>query len=103
MKSLLRTSLFPLAGGVLVDAALCLPAAHAQVLYGSVIGDVTDASGGAVPNAKVTLTGSLTGLSREAVTDGAGRYSFVNVLPGRYTLKVAASGFRAFAESDFDV
>ena len=102
MKKIAR-SLFPLAVAVLMNATLCVPAAHAQVLYGSVIGDVTDSSGGAVPNAKVTLTSSQTGLSREAVTDGAGRYSFVNVLPGKYTLKVAASGFRAFAETDFDV
>jgi len=74
--------------------------ASAQVLYGSVIGTVTDPSGAIIPNAKVSITSKDTGQSREDTADESGRYSFVNVLPGNYTLKVQATGFRAFAAND---
>lgn len=77
--------------------------AAAQVLYGSVVGVVTDQSDSAVPGAKTTLTSKETGQSREAVTDESGRYSFVNVLPGRYDIKVVVSGFKAHTASDFEV
>lgn len=77
--------------------------AAAQVLYGSVVGTVTDPTDAAVPNATVTLTSKDTGNNRTATTDAAGRYSFVNVLPGRYDIKVTSTGFRTFTQSDLDV
>ncbi len=77
--------------------------ASAQVLYGSVVGTVTDQSDAVVPNASVTLTSKDTGLSKDAISDDGGRYSFVNVLPGRYDLKVSAKGFRAFTATDVAV
>jgi len=67
--------------------------AAAQVLYGSVVGTVTDQSDATVPNSTVTLTSKETGLSRTATTDDGGRYSFVNVLPGRYDVKASQKGF----------
>jgi len=75
----------------------------AQVLYGSVIGTVTDPSSAVVPGAKVTVTSKDTGSSRDAVSDEGGRYSLVNVMPGRYDIKVSANGFRAYAVTDFEV
>jgi Cna protein B-type domain. len=103
IKNPLRVSLVLLAGFALICGTLGSPKAQAQVLYGSVVGEVTDATGGAVPNAKVTLTNTENGGSRDATTDGGGRYSFVNVLPGKYTVKVVATGFRTFAQTAFDV
>jgi Carboxypeptidase regulatory-like domain len=79
------------------------PAAHAQVLYGSVVGTVTDQSQALIPGATVTLTSKDTGLSREATTDQGGRYSFGNVPPGNYDLKVVAKGFRTSAVNAVDV
>jgi hypothetical protein len=79
------------------------PPARAQVLYGSVVGTVTDPSGAIIPGAAVTLTGKLTGVERSATSDEGGRYSFVNVLPGNYDLKVTSKGFRTFTVSGFDV
>jgi len=101
----LKTKL-PWLAGVILPALLCgvgVRPASAQVLYGSVVGTVTDQSDSAVPKARATLTSKETGTSREVQTDESGRYSFVNVLPGRYDIKVSASGFKAFAVSDFDV
>src|SRR5882672_8689655 len=48
------------------------PQASAQVLYGSVVGNVTDPSGGNIPGANVTITNKQTNLSRETTTDADG-------------------------------
>jgi hypothetical protein len=79
------------------------PAAMAQVLYGSVVGTVVDQTDAVVPKATVVLTSKSTGLSRETVTDEAGRYSVVNLLPGTYDLRVTASGFRPFEQTSITV
>src|SRR5437016_14510060 len=96
----------PWVAGVLLALLVCgvgsRPGA-AQVLYGSVVGTVTDQSDSAVPSARITLTNKETGLAREAATDDGGRYSFVNVLPGRYDIKVIGKGFKPYAVNDFDV
>ena len=101
-----RNALLPSLSWVLFLAlvsAWSVRPASAQVLYGSVVGTVTDQSDAVVPTATVTLTSKGTGLSKEAQTDSGGRYSLVNVLPGRYDIKVTAKGFRAFSLNDFEV
>jgi outer membrane receptor protein involved in Fe transport len=70
------------------------PAAAAQTLYGSVVGNVTDGQGATVPGASVTLINTGTNLRRETVTDAQGAYSFINVLAGPYDVKIALQGFR---------
>ena len=52
---------------ILISAAprLCF----AQVLYGSLVGVVKDATGGAIPGATVVVTNKGTGLTREVQTD----------------------------------
>ena len=54
----------------------------AQVLYGSVVGDVVDATGAALPGANVVITNNGTGLTRETVTDAAGHFNFPSVPAG---------------------
>ena len=91
---------------LLTLALLCQPGmkqVSAQALYGSMVGVVTDSSGAIVPSAKVNITEKGTGLSREDAADGAGRYSFVNVLPGNYDVKITAQGFRSFAKTDVNI
>jgi len=66
----------------------------AQVLYGSIVGTVADTSGAAVPGATVTIVNEGTNLAREATTRSDGSYSFVNVLPGEYTIRVVLQGFK---------
>ncbi|HEY3840233.1 MAG TPA: carboxypeptidase-like regulatory domain-containing protein, partial [Bryobacteraceae bacterium] len=56
-----------------------------------------------MPNAKVKITNVATGLSKEANVDASGRYSLVNVLPGKYDINVTSSGFRAYTATGFDV
>ena len=56
--------------------------ASAQVLYGSVVGTLTDETGAVVPKATVTVTNTSTGLSRGATTNDAGYYSIPNLPEG---------------------
>lgn len=89
--------------GVLSGLLLCGRPGSAQVLYGSIVGTVTDPTGAVVPKASVSITNKATGLSRDTVTDEAGRYSLLNVLAGTYELRVAAQGFRTATQTDVAV
>jgi hypothetical protein len=71
-----------------------IPALRAQVLYGSIVGTVTDQSGAVVPKAEIKGTNPQTGELRTATADDAGRYTIGNVVPGVYDLQIAAPGFR---------
>ncbi len=72
--------------------ALASPAA-AQTLYGSLTGNLTDASGGVVPNAKVEALNVGTGITKTASTDERGGYSFNDLQPGTYKVTFTAQGF----------
>src|ERR1700693_6330069 len=61
----------------------------------AIIGQVSDASGGVVPGATVTVTNRETGLRRSATTDEAGRFNFPQLKPGAYSVKVEAEGFES--------
>ncbi|MGB6975646.1 MAG: TonB-dependent receptor [Terracidiphilus sp.] len=80
---------------VLAVVLLGASALLAQQTLGGVTGQVTDPSGGALPNATVTIVGELTSLTRKTTTNGTGIYSFVNLPIGPYTLTYEAQGFNA--------
>jgi len=79
------------------------PRASAQVLYGSIVGNVTDANGAVVPAAGVTATNQDTGVATTATTNGAGEYNFVALQPGTYAIKVGVSGFKSYERRDLVV
>ena len=78
--------------GVLT-AVLLAPAASAQVLYGSVVGNVADSSGGAIPEATVKLVQAGTGFARQVQTNESGQFQFATVPGGLYTITVSKAGF----------
>jgi hypothetical protein len=92
--SRVKSSLLCVALGLLVIGAVAHDAS-AQVLYGSMVGTLTDDTGAVVPKATVTVINTSTGLSREVTTDDAGYYSIPNLPEGTYDLSIAATGFRA--------
>jgi hypothetical protein len=59
----------------------------------AIVGQVSDASGAAVPSATVTVTNKETRLRRSASTDASGRFNFPQLKPGTYLVKVEAEGF----------
>ena len=81
----------------LVFALLPSPA-KAQVLYGSIVGNVKDPSGAAVVAASVTITQMQTNQSRQTATNESGGYDFSTVPSGSYTVVVTAPGFSTFTE-----
>src|SRR5437773_9928962 len=67
--------------------------ARAQFETASVVGTVRDTSGGVVPDAKVTLTNTATGVSVTRNTTGEGAYEFVTVKGGLYLVTAEKAGF----------
>jgi hypothetical protein len=76
--------------------AAAAPSAGAQVLYGSIVGNVTDPTGAALPGAIVVIEQAETTLRREVTTDAAGAFNFTAVPTGTYTVTVTLTGFRTF-------
>src|SRR5216683_4388549 len=75
--------------------SLLLPALlPAQGTAGRIIGRVADSSGAVLANAKVTLVNEGTNVSRDATTNSAGDYDFVEVPVGTYRLEFDLTGFK---------
>src|SRR5271165_5785891 len=77
--------------------ALSLPVtgvAFSQAVNGTIVGTITDASGGVVPGAKVTLTEVNTRILHTGATNSSGTYSFPELPPGTYDVAVEMNGFR---------
>ncbi len=75
----------------------------AQVLYGSIVGNILDPSGAVVPNAALTVINKGTGVSRQIQADSQGSYNAQNLQPGQYEVKAEVSGFRATTKTDIPV
>ena len=80
---------------VLILALSCAPA-WAQT--GTVTGNITDETGGALPGVTVELKG--TGEPIVAVSDGEGRYTFDNTAAGTYQLSIRLINFATVTHSD---
>jgi hypothetical protein len=76
-----------------------LTTAAAQGTTSRVQGIVTDASGGVIPGATVTLTNEGTNVSFTTLTTTSGGYVFEAVQTGRYTVSVELSGFKRFVST----
>jgi len=78
--------------GILLAALLGV--AFAQQDMGVITGVVTDATGGSVPAAKLTVTNSETGETRAVSTSETGAYTVGPLRIGRYDVAVEKEGFR---------
>jgi hypothetical protein len=74
------------------------PYMMAQSNNASVDGEVHDPQGAVVAGAKVVLTSQDTKQSSTFIADSNGLYSFRNVVPGMYQLRVSASGFGEYVQ-----
>jgi len=94
--------------GVFIVAGLIVqfaapPVMHAQAVSGNIVGLVTDANKAVVVQASVTATNEATGVSYQAITNGVGEYQIPNLLPGRYSISVTATGFSKSTVHGFEV
>jgi hypothetical protein len=83
---------------ILAIAILSTGQAYAQVSGATLSGTITDPSGAAIAGAKVSITNTATGVTRDVTADAAGFYSAPNLLPGPYDVTVGASGFSTTKE-----
>lgn len=79
--------------GTLALIVLLSASAFPQVAGATLSGTVTDASGAVIPNAKVGIMNTATGVKRIVETDADGIYSMPNILPGNYQVTASATGF----------
>ncbi len=72
---------------------LLVPAMLGQVSTGTIVGTITDPSGGNVEGVSVALTDTSTGLARRVMTGSDGSYVAPNLKPGQYRVTASAPGF----------
>ncbi len=86
--------------------ALCVsfaPRMAGQAAYGTIIGTVTDPSGAAVPNAKITVTDKEKGVSTSTTSNDSGYYTVSNLTPGDYEATVEVKGFKTVVRENLPV
>lgn len=92
----LRRGIWGWAAAAILLAATALPGAAQNTNTGEIKGIVTDPSGAVVPNVAVTVTNIQTGIVSRTTTDGAGLYDVPSLLPGSYTIRFQAPGFKEY-------
>src|SRR6202167_2817508 len=93
------TKFQPIAVFVGLMTVLAAPFAYGQAT-GSISGTVTDVTGSAVPNAKVTVTAPATGASRSSTTNESGEYIVPLLGVADYTVQVELQGFQTAKADD---
>jgi Carboxypeptidase regulatory-like domain/TonB dependent receptor len=71
----------------------------AQVQNGQFTGTVTDPTGAAIANAKVTVINSAIDLKLFATTNSSGNFAVKELPPGTYRITVEAAGFKMYADN----
>ena len=74
-------------------------AVSAQTFKATIAGQVTDSTGASVPNAVVTITENATNQSQTVTTGEDGNYTFTQLTPGNYTLKIEAPNFKTLNQT----
>src|SRR5260370_36355410 len=72
---------------------------RAQTYYGTIVGNVTDATGASVPGAKVTIRNTGTNSTYTATTSGHGSYSVPQLAVGTYQVQVTSGNFKVFVST----
>ena len=77
--------------------------AQTQITTGTIQGTILDANGAAVPGAEVEVKNVDTNFTRTTTSDEDGRFSALQLPPGRYTVKIAKTGFATTVVEKADV
>src|SRR5215510_14520817 len=76
-----------------ITLVVFIPNVFGQTVDGNLVGMITDPMGATVPNAKVEITNTGTGVKTAVRTGVDGLYRFNNVPVGAYDIAVTAAGF----------
>src|SRR5216683_5978822 len=74
-----------------------------QAVNATLLGTVTDSSGAAAANVKMTITETNTGISRASQTNESGNYVFPDLPPGTYTATAELPGFKRASRGGIDL
>src|SRR2546421_8507224 len=77
--------------------------AYGQGTQSTVLGAVTDSSGGAVPGAMVSVKNQGTGIERSLTTNESGDYRIAGLEAGVYQVSITAQGFKSYVRTDIDL
>ncbi len=88
---------------ILLAFVLLSARAHGQILYGGLVGHVTDKSDAVIPVVPITVTNQESGAVRTLKTNEAGIYGFPTLTPGTYTVSVRLRGFRPYSRTGIDI
>ena len=89
---------------LLALACLVIVPAVARAQGASIAGVVKDASGAVLPGVTVEVSSpALIEKTRSAVTDGAGQFKIVSLLPGVYDVTFSLSGFSTYKRDGIEV
>jgi hypothetical protein len=72
---------------------------YSQVVGGTLLGTITDASGAAIPGTTVSIKNVATGVTTTVTTNAQGVYNAPNLLPGTYEATISAAGFESAVQS----
>ncbi|MCU1248342.1 MAG: Cna B-type protein, partial [Edaphobacter sp.] len=86
--------------GMLLSFPLAI---HAQTYYGAIVGNVTDATGAAVPGAKITVKNVGTNSTYTATSSGHGSYSIPQLAGGTYEVHITSANFKEFVSTGVEV
>jgi Carboxypeptidase regulatory-like domain/TonB-dependent Receptor Plug Domain len=89
----MQTKFFNCLAGCALAVLLCIPAALAQTVTGSITGVVTDRSGAVIAGATVTARNIATGVDTPVTTNASGSYNIQFLPIGQYQVTVHANGF----------
>jgi TonB-dependent receptor len=89
--------------GAVVACAPSLALAESQTAPATIVGVVSDQTGGVLPGATVVLHHAKTGRDRVVVSDSTGRFVADQLVPGSYTVSVTLTGFEPLTRDAVDV
>ena len=95
-----------LSAAVLLLTFVCFANQHALAQFAdraTITGVVTDASGAAIPDARVTITDEQTGVKTIVGTNSAGNYSTPPLILGTYRVDIEKQGFKVFSRTGYSL
>ena len=96
---MIRSSFYLFSGLIVFTCGI----ATAQISTATLVGSVTDPSGGVVSGATVEVTNKGTGVMRSTTTSGTGEYVIPNLPAARYSITARMAGFKTYTVPDIEL